>query len=384
MRGVRQVSYFNNDYRRGPNYFLLLCLLLISAILGGIVALYLAPSLLGDYFPGQEGPSQGIGEALPPSPYINPSESPVVAIAEKVSPAVVSIINYQKTGFFRGPVPSTGSGVIIDSKNGYVVTNYHVIAGADELKVIVQGDREFKGTLVGGDQQTDLAVVQIKGQDLQEAALGDSDKLQVGELAVAIGSPLGHDFDRTVTAGVISALNRQIRVPSGTGQEVILRVIQTDAAINPGNSGGALANGRGEVIGINSVKIASAEVEGMGFAIPINDAKPIIQQLISKGYVSRPFIGIYNFQEVTPQLSQWYDLPQGIYVGGLVPGGPAAKAGMQVEDIIIKIQEENIKTEADLQKVLKGLKPGDQVVIRVVRKGKALDLQVTLGEMPRE
>jgi serine protease Do len=378
------VSYFNNGYRRGPNYFLLLCLLLISAILGGVVALYLAPSLLGDYLPGQEGPNQGIGEALPPLPYVNPSESPVVAIAEKVSPAVVSIINYQKTGFFRGPVPSTGSGVIIDSKNGYVVTNYHVIAGADELKVIVQGDREFKGTLVGGDQQTDLAVVQIKGQDLQEATLGDSDKLQVGELAVAIGSPLGHDFDRTVTAGVISALNRQIRVPSGTGQEVILRVIQTDAAINPGNSGGALANGRGEVIGINSVKIASAEVEGMGFAIPINDAKPIIHQLISKGYVSRPFIGIYNFQEVTPQLSQWYDLPQGIYVGGLVPGGPAAKAGMQVEDIIVKIQEENIKTEADLQKVLKGLKPGDQVVIRVVRKGKALDLQVTLGEMPRE
>lgn len=363
---------------------MLLCLLLISAILGGVVALYLAPSLLGDYLPGQEGPNQGIGEALPPLPYVNPSESPVVAIAEKVSPAVVSIINYQKTGFFRGPVPSTGSGVIIDSKNGYVVTNYHVIAGADELKVIVQGDREFKGTLVGGDQQTDLAVVQIKGQDLQEATLGDSDKLQVGELAVAIGSPLGHDFDRTVTAGVISALNRQIRVPSGTGQEVILRVIQTDAAINPGNSGGALANGRGEVIGINSVKIASAEVEGMGFAIPINDAKPIIHQLISKGYVSRPFIGIYNFQEVTPQLSQWYDLPQGIYVGGLVPGGPAAKAGMQVEDIIVKIQEENIKTEADLQKVLKGLKPGDQVVIRVVRKGKALDLQVTLGEMPRE
>ncbi|MGI6553103.1 MAG: S1C family serine protease [Bacillota bacterium] len=207
--------------------------------------------------------------------------------------------------------------------------------------------------------------------------------MQVGELAVAIGSPLGHDFDRTVTAGVISALNRQIRVPSGTGQEVILRVIQTDAAINPGNSGGALANGRGEVIGINSVKIASAEVEGMGFAIPINDAKPIIQQLISQGYVSRPFIGIYNFQEITPQLSQWYDLPQGIYVGGVVPGGPAAKAGMQVEDIIIKIDDKTIKTEDDLQNVLKDLKPGDQVVIRVVRKGKAIDLQVTLGEMPR-
>lgn len=379
------MSYFDDNHRygRGHNYFLLTCLMLISAVIGGIVALYLAPSLLGDLSPEQKGPDQAIEERQPPLPYIYPSESPVVAIAEKVSPAVVSIINYQRRGFFGGPIPSSGSGVIIDAENGYVVTNYHVIAGADELKVIVQGDREYKGTLVGGDQQTDLAVVQIKGEDLHEAVLGDSDQLQVGELAVAIGSPLGHDFDRTVTAGVISALNRQIRVPSGTGQELILRVIQTDAAINPGNSGGALVNSRGEVIGINSVKIASAEVEGMGFAIPINDAKPIIQQLISQGYVSRPFIGIYNFQEITPQLSQWYDLPQGIYVGGVVPGGPAAKAGMQVEDIIIKIDDKTIKTEDDLQNVLKDLKPGDQVVIRVVRKGKAIDLQVTLGEMPR-
>jgi len=237
--------------------------------------------------------------------------------------------------------------------------------------------------VIGGDEQTDLAVVQVKADNLPEAVFGDSDKLRVGELAVAIGSPIGTSFDRSVTVGVISALSRQITVTSASGQEVTLNVIQTDAAINPGNSGGALVNSRGEVIGINSVKVSRTDVEGMGFAIPINDVKPIIRQLIEKGYVSRPFIGIYNYQVVTEQLAQWYDLPQGIWVGGIVPGGPAEKAGMQVEDIIVRIGDHDIKTAADLQAALKKLKPGDQVVIRVVRKGKTIDLKVTLGEMPR-
>ncbi|HHW06208.1 MAG TPA: PDZ domain-containing protein [Clostridia bacterium] len=377
------MSYFDSGYERRPNYFVIFVLMLISALIGGIVALYLGPTILGEDIavppPGeqQEKPNQT------PPVLISPTESPVVAIAEKVSPAVVSIVNYQQTGFFRQLQPSSGSGVIFDSKNGYIVTNYHVIAGADRLEVIVQGEHQYEGRVIGGDEQTDLAVIQIKADNLPEAVFGDSDRLRVGELAVAIGSPLGTSFDRSVTAGVISALNRQISVTGASGQEVNLNVIQTDAAINPGNSGGALVNSRGEVIGINSVKVSRADVEGMGFAIPINDVKPIIRQLIEKGYVSRPFIGIYNYQVVTEQLAQWYDLPQGIWVGGIVPGGPAEKAGMQVEDIIVRIGDQNIKTAADLQGVLKKLKPGDQVVIRVVRKGKAIDLQVTLGEMPR-
>lgn len=375
------MSYFEHDYSRRPGYFGIFVLMLISALLGGIVALFLGPAILGQQDLGQEPGIEQQKQA--PLPEYTLTENPVVAIAERVSPAVVSIVNYQHTGFFRQLQPSSGSGVIFDSKNGYIVTNYHVVAGADRLEVIVQGEHEYEGRLVGGDEQTDLAVIQIKADNLPEAVFGDSDQLRVGELAVAIGSPLGTSFDRSVTAGVISALNRQISVAGATGQEINLNVIQTDAAINPGNSGGALVNSRGEVIGINSVKVGRADVEGMGFAIPINDAKPIIRQLLDKGYVSRPFIGIYNYQVVSEQLAQWYDLPEGIWVGGIVPGGPAEKAGMQVEDIIIRIEDQNIKTAADLQGVLKKYKPGDQIVIRVVRKGQAHDLNLTLGEMPR-
>lgn len=377
------MSYFDAGYERRPSYFVIFILMLVSAIIGGIVALYLGPHILGEE--AALPPAAEEEESRPSSPpiVISGGESPVVAIAEKVSPAVVSIVNYQQTGFFRQLQPSSGSGVIFDSKNGYIVTNYHVIAGADRLEVIVEGERRYEGKVIGGDEQTDLAVVQVKADNLPEAVFGDSDKLRVGELAVAIGSPLGTSFDRSVTVGVISALSRQITVTSASGQEVTLNVIQTDAAINPGNSGGALVNSRGEVIGINSVKVSRTDVEGMGFAIPINDVKPIIRQLIEKGYVSRPFIGIYNYQVVTEQLAQWYDLPQGIWVGGIVPGGPAEKAGMQVEDIIVRIGDHDIKTAADLQAALKKLKPGDQVVIRVVRKGKTIDLKVTLGEMPR-
>lgn len=377
------MSYFNSSYDRRPSYFVIFVLMLISAVIGGIVALYLGPAILGDDAALPNSPAEQEGREQPPPVLISPTDSPVVAIAEKVSPAVVSIVNYQHTGFFRQLQPSSGSGVIFDSKNGYIVTNYHVIAGADRLEVIVQGEYEYEARVVGGDEQTDLAVIQIKADNLPEAVFGDSDKLRVGELAVAIGSPLGTTFDRSVTAGVISALNRQISVASASGQEINLNVIQTDAAINPGNSGGALVNSSGQVIGINSVKVGRADVEGMGFAIPINDAKPIIRQLIEKGYVSRPFIGIYNYQVVTEQLAQWYDLPVGIWVGGIVPGGPADKAGMQVEDIIIRIGDQSIKTAADLQGVLKKLKPGEQVVVRVVRKGQAIDLNLTLGEMPR-
>lgn len=377
------MSYFDSGYDRRPSYFFIFILMLISAIIGGIIALYLGPAILGDDLALPNPPAEQGEQEQPPPVLISPTDSPVVAIAEKVSPAVVSIVNYQHTGFFRQLQPSSGSGVIFDSKNGYIVTNYHVIAGADRLEVIVQGEHEYEARVVGGDEQTDLAVIQIKADNLPEAVFGDSDKLRVGELAVAIGSPLGTTFDRSVTAGVISALNRQISVASASGQEITLNVIQTDAAINPGNSGGALVNSSGQVIGINSVKVGRADVEGMGFAIPINDAKPIIRQLLEKGYVSRPFIGIYNYQVVTEQLAQWYDLPEGIWVGGIVPGGPAEKAGMKVEDIIIRIGDQNIKTAADLQGVLKKLKPGEQVVVRVVRKGQAIDLNLTLGEMPR-
>ncbi|WP_227762874.1 S1C family serine protease [Zhaonella formicivorans] len=383
------MSYFEHDYDRWkrPNYLGIVGLVLVSAFLGGLLALTLAQAFLKAENNGL-APRQELSEEAPPqkssSSQVDPRESPVVAIAERVGPTVVRINNISGRDFFAGPVESTGSGVIIDREKGYIVTNYHVVEGAQRLEVTLKGGNSYAAKLVGGDRQTDLAVLQIAAPDLPEAVLGDSTKLRVGEMAVAIGNPLGEEFAGSVTAGIISALNRKITVEARPGEEVTLNVIQTDAAINPGNSGGALVNSRGEVIGINSVKILRTDIEGMGFAIPISDAKPIIRQLIEKGYVSRPFIGIYNFREISEQMAQWYDLPVGIYVGGVYPGGPAERAGMEAGDIIVAVEQTQIRTFSDLQGVLSQKKVGDRVSITVVRRGKKVDLQVTLGEMPRQ
>jgi serine protease Do len=381
------MSYFDNDFygRRKPNYVLYLSLILIGALVGGLLVFALGPSLARER---EENTPFPAGENLiPPENSVTDSisipEYPVVAIAEKVGPAVVHITNIS-TDFFNQAETTSGSGVIIDKDEGHIVTNYHVVRDARRIEVTLAGGESYRAQLVGGDVQTDLAVIKINAPNLPEAVLGDSDKLKVGEMAVAIGSPLGEEFAGSVTQGVISALNRKITVQSRPGEEVTLNLIQTDATINPGNSGGALVNARGEVIGINSVKVQRADVEGMGFAIPISDAKPIINQLISKGYVSRPFIGIYNFQNITPQMAQWYDLPVGIYVGGVFPGGPAEKAGMEVEDIIVEVDGKKATSFADLQEVLNTKQAGDELLITVVRRTRQIDLRVELGEMPKE
>lgn len=377
------MGYFENGYERQsrPNYLVLVGLVLISAFLGGIFALALAPGLLG-WETRQPAAQSDQGQDLPDLPQAGYTENPAVAIAERVGPAVVRISNISGRDFFNTPTPSTGSGVIIDKDKGHIVTNYHVVQGAGRLEVVLQGGNSFPAKLIGGDAQTDLAVLQIEAENLPEAVLGDSSKLKVGEMAVAIGNPLGEEFAGSVTVGVISALDRKITLEARPGEEVTLNVIQTDAAINPGNSGGALVNSKGEIIGINSVKILRADVEGMGFAIPISDAKPIIKQLIEQGYVSRPFMGIYNFREISEQMAQWYDLPVGIYVGGVFPGGPADLAGMQPEDIIVAIDNKEIKTFSELQGTLAKHRAGDEITVKVMRTGRTITLKITLGEMP--
>ena len=382
------MSYFDSNYGRKPRYFLIVVLMLVSAIAGGLIAYAVAPSLLG---PGQSTPPQAQDEnsILPDQsePPVSPgSESPVVDIAKKVGPAVVGIANMQGTNFFQEPVSSSGSGFIIDGEKGLIVTNNHVVSGARRLTVSLGEKEQFPAEIVGQDSRTDLAVIRIDTDEtLPEVQLGDSTKLQVGETVVAIGNPLGREFARSVTVGVVSALNREISVstPRG-GPEISLSLIQTDAAINPGNSGGPLVNLSGQVVGINSVKIAQAGVEGMGFAIPMADAKPIIDQIIKRGYVSRPFIGIYDFREITEEMSQWYDIPSGIYVGGVVPGSPAAKAGIQPNDIIVEMDGQRITSFADLDKVLSKHEIGDKVSLAVVRDADRKAFNLTLGEMPRD
>lgn len=377
----------NTRQSRQPSLVLIVVLMVLSAFLGGIFSYAVAPSIFGTE---SNSPPQDIGNNFSENNPITIPEagtSSVVAIAKNVGPAVVGITNFQGSNFFSGEREAgSGSGFIIDGEKGLIVTNNHVIAGAQKITVTIEGKEQFTATVVGKDSRTDLAVLKIDAKKaLPEVKLGDSNKLQVGESVVAIGNPLGKQFAGSVTVGYVSALNREISV-AGTagGAETTLNLIQTDAAINPGNSGGPLVNMRGEVVGINSVKIALEGVEGMGFSIPISDAQPIIEEIINKGYVSRPFIGIYNFQEITAEMSEWYDIPTGIYVGGVVSGSPASRAGLRPGDIIVEISGTRISTFADLDNVLSKHKVGDTVTIAGVRDGKRNTFTLTLGEMPKE
>lgn len=304
--------------------------------------------------------------------------SPVVKVAEEVLPSIVMIKNKVSInrGFQVQQVDNgTGSGIIY-RKDGYIITNQHVIDGASEIIVILHDGTEYQGRVLGQDSKTDLAVVKIEADNLPAAKFGDSDKLKVGELAVAIGNPAGEEFSGTVTAGIISALNRTLTIG-----EKKMKLIQTDAAINPGNSGGALVNQNSEVIGINSVKLASSGIEGMGFAIPINDALPIINELIQNGYVKRPWIGV-GITTITESISKYYNLPVGVYIGQVYYGSPAEKSGLKPGDVIVKIDEVKVKTVEDLSEIIESHKPGDTIRLTIYRSGKYTDIDVTLAVMP--
>ena len=301
----------------------------------------------------------------------------VVEIAQKVGPTVVGInTKVQMQSFFGIPTMQDGSGSgIIISADGYVVTNNHVIEGASEITVLLSDGKEYPAKLIGGDARTDLAVLKIEGQNFPYAILGNSSELQVGELAVAIGNPLGNELAGSVTGGYISALNRSITV-----DDQRFNLIQTDAAINPGNSGGALVNNYGEVIGINSVKMSASGVEGIGFAIPIDEAKPIIEDLKHGGYVKgRPVIGIAG-RNVTKQDSQYYGIPVGIYVLELTPYSAAEKAGIKTSDVITEIDGVKVETIDELNAEKEKHKAGDRVTLTVIRGEDTLKIKLTLQE----
>jgi len=316
------------------------------------------------------------------------SEMSVKSIAKKVGPSIVGIRMVTKSPKYwyssdMSDYESEGSGIII-SKDGYILTNYHVVEYADPkktlsknttLEVFLSDKQQASAKFVGGDSKTDLAVIKIDKKNLTAATLGDSDELEVGELAVAIGNPLGLEFQGTVTVGVISALNRTVTI-----NDKVLNLIQTDAAINPGNSGGALVNSKGQVIGINTAKISITGVEGLGFAIPINDAKPIVDQLIMFGYVKgRPYIGISG-REITEQISSFYGLPVGIYILEVESGSAAEKAGIKKGDILVSLAGKEVRTMTELETIKEKYKAGDTVKVVVVRNNKKLTLTLTFGE----
>lgn len=307
-------------------------------------------------------------------------------IVDKVGPAVVGIINkttygnaYGYYGSLYGNLndeveQSSGSGVIISS-DGYIVTNNHVVESATKLSVVLSSGEEYEGKIIGTDASTDLAVVKIEASGLTYAQMGSSSELRVGETAIAIGNPLGQEFAGTTTQGIISGLNRSVTIDNKT-----MNLIQTDAAINPGNSGGALVNEYGMLIGINTAKISSDTLEGLGFAIPIDEAKPIVQELMTNGYVTgRPVIGLAG-RAVTKQDAQAYNMKVGVYVSSLTANGPAYMAGIKVGDVIVECEGEPVETVDDINAIKNKKSPGDQLKMKVYRKGNYVDVTVVLGE----
>jgi serine protease Do len=309
--------------------------------------------------------------------------TPIVVAAKKVGPAVVGITNKALVRDFFNRVAlaerGTGSGVIYD-KSGLIATNNHVVEGAQEIIVSLSDGRSVKGKVLGADAATDLAVVKIDASNLPVATLGDSSTLQVGEPAIAIGNPLGLEFRGSVTAGVISALNRSIEIGDRK-----YTLIQTDAAINPGNSGGALVNADGEVVGINSAKIAVSGVEGIGFAIPINTAKPILAALAKQGRVIRPYIGASLIdKDFAERYGFDVDVHGGLLIMKLVARGPLASAGIQTGDIIVKFAGEKVSKVAEIRAKIAEHKVGDQVEVTILRNGTEMTKNITLQEVPRE
>jgi serine protease Do len=300
-----------------------------------------------------------------------------------VGPAVVGITNkaYVRDFFNRVALAErgTGSGVIYDA-SGLIATNNHVVEGAQEIIVSLSDGRSIKGKVLGADAATDLAVVKIDAANLPVATLGDSSTLQVGEPAIAIGNPLGLEFRGSVTAGVISALNRSIEIGDRK-----YTLIQTDAAINPGNSGGALVNADGEVVGINSAKIAVSGVEGIGFAIPINTAKPILTALAKQGRVIRPYVGASLVdKEFADRYGFDVDVHGGLLIMKLVQGGPLAAAGIQTGDIITKFAGEKVSKVAELRAKIAEHKVGDKVEITILRNGAEMTKTIVLQEYPKD
>ena len=308
---------------------------------------------------------------------IDKTVSPVVPIAKKVLPSIVAIKIKQTYRDFFGQLydsEGTGSGIIIDGE-GHIATNNHVVEHSNDIIVVLNNGKELPAKVIGKDAATDLAIIKVEEKNLPYAELGDSSKLDVGELAVAVGSPMGTDFAGSVTAGIISGLNR--KVPIG---ERTMTLIQTDAAINPGNSGGALVNSEGKVIGINTIKFAESRVEGMGFAIPINEAKPIIKQLIENKKVSRPMLGIEG-QTIEKAIAEQYKVPQGVVVVSVTSGSGAEKAGLQRGDIITKIDDKQIYTIEEVVEIVGKRKVGDtlkaEVFGSVINRYRTIEIKLT-------
>jgi serine protease Do len=381
---------------------------------GGAIGLILAASLMsatlaagGTYFALSSSGALDLPAPVAPTPVVDQTgarasvapapvdqNSAIIQVAATVSPAVVTIdavAGATTSDPLSLPSEGIGSGVIFDA-NGWILTNRHVVSGSNQLTVKLKDGREFKGTVYGIDTLTDLAIVKVNASGLPTAQIGDSSALKVGQLAIAIGSPLG-TYTNTVTSGIISAMGRSIQVSGGQ----INNLIQTDTAINPGNSGGPLLDANGTVIGINTAIAANAP--GIGFAIPVNIARPIMQQALAGQKLARPWIGV-RYVPIDLQVQKSENLPvdHGAYVSSgtgtgtgtgttaaqpaVVSGSPADKAGIKDGDIIITIEGSPVDGQHPLDDILSQFAPGKTVTMGILRGGQSMTLQLTLGTRP--
>lgn len=384
----QNVSYYVDNPRtykrprRRRGFFSYFIVALVAAIIGGTITAYIAPTYLyGSIMPTPKIFTQNnkaIGEQITITPKDNITA--VTAVAKKAMNSVVGITTIQtvREFIFEKQIQGVGSGVIVN-KNGYILTNSHVVDDgyAERITVLFEDGAQKKAEVLWNDSALDLAIIKVDATNLPIADFGDSDKLEVGELAVAIGNPLGLEFQRTVTSGVISGLNRSIRVDA---YNQIDDLIQTDASINPGNSGGPLLNAKGEVIGINTAKISAGE--GLGFAIPINIAKPIVDQVISRGDFKSVVIGIVGVEVQIYERQLGIDLKadEGIIIVETSPNSAAERAGIKPGDVIIKIDDQKIAAMDQLRRALYNYQPGDSAKVTIMRNGQIREVEVTFKE----
>jgi S1-C subfamily serine protease len=369
--------------RRSLGVVPVMTIALVTAIVSGSLSAVAVANLLR---PGSSGVTNEPTGSSVSQVHIDESSAIITAVA-RVMPAVV-VIESRSNGGVLGGANGTGSGFIFDS-NGWILTNKHVVAGADEISVQLNDSRVFTGRVYGIDTLTDLAIVKIDATGLPAATLGSSEDLQLGQLAIAIGNPLGN-FENTVTTGVVSGLGRQIRAGDSTGSasEQLNNLIQTDAAINPGNSGGPLINSAGQVIGINTA--VNQDAQGIGFAIPISVARPIAELALAGKPLARPWIGVY-YKLVDAQVAKEMGLsvdhgvlidPPASGAPAVFAGSPADEAGLAAGDVIVAVDGDAVDAEHDLSTRILPHVPGDKISLSVVRGGRTLDISVTLGTLP--
>ena len=392
---------FNSDTPKSSSFKSNFLIPFISGILGTTLVLGLAfgvPSIKTSLIDTTSSPSnisegsiQTSNTGVVDYVSLNKYSDTAVYAASKVLPSIVGItVEYTVTSNFMQSISqlasAEGSGIIISS-DGYILTNNHIINSSDSssyyevseaTKVYVylyNDETPYEAEIIGTDEKTDLAVIKINKDNLTAAELGDSSSVKIGEFAMAIGNPLG--MESSVTSGIISAIDRTVDGDDGN----TYTLLQTDAAINSGNSGGALVNSEGKVIGINTLKLSGTGIEGMGFAIPINDTIDIYTQLIEKGKVLRPYIGVAGI-DLDERTANYYNLPVGIYVKQIQSNSPATSSDIKTGDVITAIDGKEVKNMSELNKIKEEKNIGDKITLDIYRSGESKKVEITLGEQP--